>query len=47
MSESAFDQDDTKLLFEVLFDVRALLAAILDALEGGDADGEEAEEADE
>jgi hypothetical protein len=39
-----FDHDDTKLLFEVLFDMRALLADIVEALKGGEDDGEEEEE---
>jgi len=35
------------LPFEVLFDMRTLLARILEFLEGGEGDGEEEEEADE
>jgi hypothetical protein len=46
MPEPAWSADDTKLLFEVLFDMKALLAEIVDLLEGGEDDGE-AEEADE
>jgi hypothetical protein len=47
VSEPAFDHDDTRLLFEVLFDIKRLLAQIVDFIEGGDEDGEEEEEADE
>jgi hypothetical protein len=43
VAEPAFDHDDTKLLFEVLFDIKKLLADILTSLEGGDDDGEEEE----
>jgi hypothetical protein len=46
MPELGWNPDDTKLLFEVLFDMKTLLAEIVDLLEGGDDDGE-AEEADE
>ena len=46
MSERAFDREDTKLLFEVLFDIKRLIADILMVVEGGEDDGEE-EEADE
>ncbi|HUF02335.1 MAG TPA: hypothetical protein VMN35_07915 [Gaiellaceae bacterium] len=47
MSEPAFDHDDTRLLFEVLFDMKALLARLVEYVEGGDDDGEEEEAADE
>ncbi len=48
MSEPAWDRDNVKLLFEVLFDIRRLLAQLVDFVEGGDDDGgEEAEETDE
>jgi hypothetical protein len=48
VSEQAFDHDDTTLLFEVLFDMKALLAQIADLMKGGDDDGgEEEEETDE
>ena len=41
-------EDDRKLLFEVLFDIKALLARLVDYVVGGDDDGgEEAEETDE
>jgi hypothetical protein len=44
----SFDEDDTKLLFEVLFDIRTLLAQLVEYVNGGDDDGgEEEEEADE
>jgi hypothetical protein len=45
MYEPAFDREDTRLLFEVLFDIRRSLAAIAGFVEGGeDDDGEEEEE---
>ena len=45
MSEPAVNRDDdVKLLFEVLFDIKALLARIVEFFEGGDGDGEEEEE---
>lgn len=44
MSEPAVRRDDVKLLFEVLFDMKALLAQIVEFFEGGDGDGEEEEE---
>ena len=47
MPEPAFDRDDTTLLFEVLFDIKALLARLVEHVVGGDDDGEEEEEADE
>ena len=47
MPESAFTNDDAKLLFEVLFDIKVLLARIAVLLGGGGDDGEEEEEADE
>jgi hypothetical protein len=37
--------DDAKLLFEVLFDIKALLAQLVDYVVGGGDDGEEEEEA--
>jgi hypothetical protein len=41
-------EDDAKLLFEVLFDIKVLLAQLVDYVVGGDEDGgEEEEEADE
>jgi hypothetical protein len=43
MTEHAFDHEDTRLLFEVLFDIKKLIADILTSLEGGDDDGEEEE----
>jgi hypothetical protein len=36
-----------EVLFKVLFDMKLLLARIVQFLEGGDDDGEEEEEADE
>jgi hypothetical protein len=48
VEERALYEDDRKLLFEVLFDIRRLLAQLVDFVEGGDDDGgEEAEETDE
>jgi hypothetical protein len=47
MEERTFDDDDAKLLFEVLFDIKALLAGLVDYVVGGDDDGEEEEEVDE
>jgi hypothetical protein len=47
MPERGWRAEDTKLLFEVLFDMKALLVEIVDLLEGGEDDGQEAEEADE
>jgi hypothetical protein len=49
MSEPAFTRDDTTLLFEALFDIKALLARLVDYVVGGDDDGgeEEEEETDE
>lgn len=48
MEERALYEDDRTLLFEVLFDIRRLLAQLVDFVEGGDDDdGEEAEETDE
>ena len=41
VSEPAFDHDDTRLLFEVLFDIKRLLADILTFLQGGEDDCEE------
>ncbi|HSF61854.1 MAG TPA: hypothetical protein VLA69_09180 [Gaiellaceae bacterium] len=38
---------DVKLLFEVLFDVKALLARLVEYVVGRADDGEEEEEADE
>jgi hypothetical protein len=43
VSERAFDREDTRLLFEVLFDIKRLIADILMVIEGGDDDGEEEE----
>ena len=44
----AFDEEDTRVLFEVLFDIRTLLAQLVEYVIGGDEDGgEEAEETDE
>jgi hypothetical protein len=42
--EQVFDDDDRKVLFEVLFDLRALLARLVAFVEGGDEIGEEEEE---
>ena len=47
MQEPPVNRDDVKLLFEVLFDIKALLATIVELIEGGDDDGLEEEEADE
>ena len=47
VSEPVFDRDDATLLFEVLFDIKALLARLVEYVVGGDDDGEEEEEADE
>jgi hypothetical protein len=47
MEERAFDHDDATLLFEVLFDIKALLARLVELVVGGDDDGEEEEETDE
>jgi hypothetical protein len=47
VSGPAWDKSDTKLLFELLFDLKALLAKIAPFVEGGDDDGMEEEEADE
>ena len=44
VSEPAFDEDDKRLLFEVLFDLRALLDRLVASVEGGDDDGEEEED---
>lgn len=44
MQEPAFDRDDTTLLFEVLFDIKALIAKLVELVEGGDDGREEAEE---
>ena len=44
VSEAEFNRDDVTLLFEVLFDMKALLAQIVDLFEGGDGDDEEEEE---
>jgi len=46
VAEPAWDRDNVKLLFEVLFDMKVLLSQIVDFFEGGEDDGEE-EEADE
>jgi hypothetical protein len=45
--ESDIERDNARLLFEVLFDIKALLARLVYAVEGGDDDGEEEEETDE
>jgi hypothetical protein len=43
-----FDEEDTRVLFEVLFDIRTLLAQLVEYVIGGDEDGgEEPEETDE
>ena len=47
MSEPAWTCDDVTLLFEVLFDLKTLLAKIVELIEGRDDDGMEEEEADE
>jgi hypothetical protein len=47
VSEQPFDAEDRRLLFEVLFDIRALLARLVDYVEGGDGDGEEEEQGPE
>jgi hypothetical protein len=48
VAERAFDEKETRVLFEVLFDIRALLARLVDYVVGGDdGDGEEEKEADE
>ena len=47
MDQAAFDREDATLLFEVLFDIKALLAQLDDYVVGGDDDGGEEEEADE
>lgn len=47
MSEPAWDRDNVRLLFEVLFDMKVLLSQIVDFFGGGEDDGEEEEEADE
>jgi hypothetical protein len=44
VGDQAFDHDDTRILFEVLFDIRSLLARPFVYVEGGDDDGEEVEE---
>jgi hypothetical protein len=44
VSEPTFDHDDTQLLFEVLVDIRALLARLVRYVEGGDDDVEEEKE---
>lgn len=45
MSEPALDREDVRLLFEALFDIRALLSKLVSFVEGGENDGgEEAEE---
>ena len=46
MSEPAWDGPKVQVLFEVLFDLRALLARLVELGEGDDDGGEE-EEADE
>jgi hypothetical protein len=46
MSEPAWERNDTKLLFEVLFDLKSLLAKIVALIESGDDDGMEEEEAE-
>lgn len=45
VSEPEIDRDEVKVLFEVLFDMKVLLAEIVRLLGGGD--GEEEEEEDE
>jgi hypothetical protein len=48
VEQPAFSRDDTTLLFEVLFDIKKLLALLVEYVEGGEDDGgEEEEEADE
>jgi hypothetical protein len=47
VEERVVEPDDAKLLFEVLFDIKALLARLVDYVVGGDDGGEEEEEADE
>ena len=48
VEERAYTDDDAKLLFEVLFDIKVLLAQLVDHVVGGDDDGgEEEEETDE
>jgi hypothetical protein len=42
-----FDREDVTLLFQVLFDIKALLARLVEFVVGGEDDGEEEEEADE
>jgi hypothetical protein len=41
MAERPFDHEDTKPLFDVLFEIKKLIADILTVLQGGDDDGEE------
>jgi len=47
MSKPAWTRDDVTLLFEVLFDLKTLLAKFAEFIEGGDDDGMEEEEADD
>ena len=42
--EISFEDEDRRVLFEVLFDLRALLARLVAVVEGGDEDGEEEED---
>lgn len=44
--DQVLDPEDRTLLFEVLFDLRALLARLVALVEGGDENGEEEEEGD-
>ena len=44
MPDPAWIKADTTLLFEVLFDVKRLLAKLVEYVEGGEDDEEEEEE---
>ena len=44
VAERTFDREDVRLRFEVLFDIKRLLAQLLDYVESGEDDGEEEEE---
>lgn len=46
VQEPVVNRDDVKLLFEVLFDLKSLLAKIVALIEGGDDDGMEEEKAE-
>jgi hypothetical protein len=47
VAEGAFGRDETRVLFEVLFDIRALVARLVAVVEGGEDDEEEEDGEDE